>query len=369
MCRLARAAFFPPLKNQLKEMRWRIVKSKRIVLLSITMAMLFSVRSYCAQTEEAISALAKEVANKGWIAYSARAENGSWDVFISRPDGSQRRNITNTPDGEEAAPLFSWDGKRVLYRRLAKGSEINHDLWGFLGVLVISDADGKNPTVIGKDKEYTWGCWSPDGKQISCLTRKEIQIIDLATKQVVRTLPRQGIYQQLYWSQDGKWFTGTANHGGAQWCVIRMNAETGEVNPLITFQSCTPDWFPDSKRIIFSSRPKQTTNKGYGWTQIYAIDGDGKNLNLLFGEDSQHVYSASVSPDCNYVLFTKCPNDGGGSEKSGAPIFLMRMADAPIIQGDTPEIRQKYPKSNDGPVLDLKVNGWEPCWTFAEIGE
>lgn len=345
------------------------MKTKRIILLSIAVLAWLPIAGFCAQTEEALSALAKESAGKGWIAYSSRGDNGSWDIFLARPDGSRRRNITNTSDYEEAAPLFSWDGQRMLYRRLAKGTKINHDLWGFEGELIVADADGKNAAPVGKDKEFTWACWSPDAKQVSCLSRKGIEIVDLATKQVVKSMPRKGIYQQLYWSKDGKWFTGTANVGGAQWCVVRMNAETGDVDPILTFQSCTPDWFPDSQRVIFSSRPKQTTNNGYGWTRLLEADGEGKNLNLIYAEDGAHIYGGTVSPDCNYVIFTKCSNDGGGSEDSGAPLFLMRMADAPIIQGDTPEVRQQYPKTNDGPVLDMKINGWEPCWTFAEIGE
>ncbi len=319
------------------------------------------------QSEEAADTLAQEVCEKGWIAYSSRADNGSWDIFLSRPNGTEQRNITNTPDFEEAAPLFSWDGKKMLYRRLAKGTVIHHDLWGFLGELVIANADGSEPIVFGKDKEYPWACWSPDGKQISCLTRKEIQIIDLSNKEIVGTLPRKGIYQQLFWSRDGKWFTGTANHGGAQWCVVRMSAETGEINPILTFQSCTPDWFPDSHYIIFSSRPRQKTNNGYGWTQLYMADGEGENLKLIFGEDGYHIYGGALSPDGKYVLFTKCPNDGGGSEKNGAPIFLMRTADAPIIQGDTPEIRKMFPDTHNGPVLDLDIAGWEPSWTYADI--
>ena len=56
-----------------------------------------------------VDALKTEVAARGWIVYGARSDNGTWDLFLSRPDGSARRNITNTPDFEEAAPRFSPD--------------------------------------------------------------------------------------------------------------------------------------------------------------------------------------------------------------------------------------------------------------------
>lgn len=312
--------------------------------------------------------LADEVRDRGWIAFSARSGNGTWDVFLSRPDGSQRRNITNTPDSEEAAPLFSQDGEKVLYRRLPKGTTIDHDLWGFLGQLVVANADGTGSVAVGEDRQYAWASWSPDAKQVLCLTRKEIQLVDIVTKKIVRTLPRGGIYQQLFWSPDGKWFTGTANHAGAMWCVVRMNADTGELNPISKFQSCTPDWAPDSKRIIYSCRPSgQPANDGYGWTQLYLADGGGEETQLLYGEDGYHIYGGTLSPDGKYALFTKCPKDGGGPEESGAPLCLMRVSDAPTIGGESHDLRKVHPETNDGPLLQL-LPGWEPCWTYAELG-
>ena len=314
-----------------------------------------------------LTEFALEIRNKGWIVYCARSDNGTWDLFASRPDGSNRRNITNTPDYEEAGPSFSQDGKRLLYRRLKKGTTINHDLWGFQGQLMLADADGSNAEPFGNDAEYAWASWSPDQKQLLCLTRKEIQIVDVSTKKVVRSLPRKGIYQQLFWSPDGQWFTGTGNVAGKQWSVVRMNAESGEINPIITFQSCTPDWIPNSNRIVFSSRPAgQSDTNPSGWTQLYAADGDGKQLDLLYGEDGYHIYGGAVSPDQNYVIFTKCDLDGGGSEKDGAPMFVMKMSDAPAVGGASSYLRKHYPDANSIALLTVGT-GWEPVWTYTEV--
>ena len=89
-----------------------------------------------------VAELAKEVAGKGWICYGARSDKGDWDLFLMRPDGSGKRNITNTPDFEEAGPRFSPDGTKLLYRRLPHGAAINHDKWGFQGELILANADG-----------------------------------------------------------------------------------------------------------------------------------------------------------------------------------------------------------------------------------
>jgi Tol biopolymer transport system component len=282
-----------------------------------------------------------------------------------RPDGSDVRNITNTPGHTEAGPRFSPNGKRLMYRRMPKDAVVDHDKWGFQGELVIADANGDNPESVGGDGEYPWATWSPDGTRIACLTLKGILIVDPESRETVRTMPRKGMYQQLAWSDDGKWFCGVTNRFGESWTVARMNVETGEINPVNKFQNCTPDWFPDSKRLIFSHRPGN--QDGYGWTQLWVADGDGANRGLIFGEDGRHIYGGEVSPDMKYVVFTASTKDGGGSEKSGAPMYLMRLSDAPTIHGESSALRKVHPNTKSGVLLSLPV-GWEPDWTAADAG-
>jgi hypothetical protein len=148
-----------------------------------------------------VAELAKEVRSKGWIVYSDYSdwtEQGNWDLFLMRPDGSRIRNITNSPDFHEMGGRFSPDGRRILYRRIAKSLRLPNDKWGAVGTLVISNSDGSNPVVYGKDGEFPWASWSPDGKQVACLTVSGIEIWDLASKQIVRKLDRKGIYQHLF---------------------------------------------------------------------------------------------------------------------------------------------------------------------------
>jgi hypothetical protein len=88
---------------------------------------------------------------------------------------------------------------------------------------------------------------------------------------------------------------------------------------------------------------------------------------MIYGEDGYHIYGGALSPDSRYVLFTRCPQDGGGSERSGAPICIMRMADAPAIAGPSKDLRKVHPEAKDAPILQF-VDGWEPHWAYAEIG-
>ena len=327
-----------------------------------------------------VAQLSREVRSKGWIVFSAREAKNDWDLFVMRPDGSNRQNITQTPETHETGGRFSPDGQKLLYRRIPKNTKVSHDQWGSQGQLVVANADGSNPIAIGSIGEFPWASWSPDAKQVACLSKKGIEIYDLASKKVIRKLDRKGIYQQKFWSPDGKQFCGTANYYGESWTVVRMDLATGSVNPINKFQNCTPDWFPDSQRIIFSYRPAnqevldggkraQSVGQqlGYGWTQLWMADLEGKSKTLIYGEDGRHVYGGAISPDGRYVLFTRSNMDGGGLEEGGAPIGLMRLQDAPSIGGESPALRKLHPKTKDGPVLDLGM-GWEPHWTYAEVG-
>lgn len=311
--------------------------------------------------------LAQEVHTLGWLVFSAVSDRGDWDLFVCRPDGSDLRNITKTPGTNEAAPQFSRDGTRLLYRRLPRDEPIDGNHYGTQGELILAAADGSMPQVLGTKGEYPWASWSPDGKQLACLTIKGITFVDLRTKQVLRTLPRRGFFQQLTWSPDGKWLSGVANSFGAGWSVARMELATGSASAVSGADCCTPDWFPDGRSIIFSNRPAgQAGNNGNGWTQLWMADPDGSNRRLVYGEDGRHVYGGQVSPDGKYVLFTGNMNEDGDPEHSGAPMGLMRLADAPIVGGESRELRRLYPGAKRGPTLALPV-GWEPCWTSAEI--
>jgi Tol biopolymer transport system component len=323
--------------------------------------------------DPAAQALAREVATQGWILFSAKTPQGDYDLFLSRPDGSARRNLTQTPAADEFGGRFTADGKKMLYRRQARGPKadgeggINHDLWGAMGALVIANADGSNPEPQGEPGAWPWASWSPDAKRIACLYKREgaIRIFDLATRSPVKELPRLGIFQQLFWSGDGQRLCGTANLNGQDWNVVSIDIATGKETLLTRALNCTPDWFQgDATRVIYSNR---TPGMGsdYGWTMLMQATADGKSRTLVYGERGRHVYYGCTSPDDRYVIFSVPESDGG----TDAPMAIVRLADTPIIvPADYAELRSLYPKAKSGPVLKLSQPGFEPHWTYADVG-
>jgi Tol biopolymer transport system component len=312
--------------------------------------------------DAADSGLARELHGQGWIVFSAKTDAGDWDLFICRPDGSDRRALTSTKDFNEAGARFSPDSKRLLYYRMAKDEPLDNNTYGTFD-LVIADASGANAAVLGS--EYKWACWSGNGRQIACLAGSSIRIVDVANRKTVRELPRKGIVQQLGWSSDSKWFTGTANGLGPYWNIARMDARTGQVNAVSETDrySCTPDWMNDSERLIYSRGI--IPDRG-GFAELWIAGGDGKPRSVVYAEDKRHVYGGCISPDGRHVLFTRSEADLGKVDNSRTSMSIIRLADAPVVVGDTTELRSRFPTARSGPRVDLSW-GWEPHWTKADV--
>jgi Tol biopolymer transport system component len=312
--------------------------------------------------EPGVIALSEEVHVKGWIIYSARTDKGNWDLFLMRPDGSGRRNITNTPGFNEAAARFSPDGEKILYYRMPNDVAVDNNKYGIYD-LVIADADGANPVVWGDD--YNWASWGADGKRLACLSIKGIRLVDLSTKKTVKELNRRGIVQQLVWSPNGKWFIGTANGLGPYWNIGRISEITGEINAVSETDryNCTPDWLVDSQHVVYSRGIIPGVG---GWAQLWMSDSDGQEKRVLYAEEGRHIYGGCFSPDGKYVLFTRSQQDLGEVDNSTTTMAIIRFQDVPVITGKNEALRNIYPNANDGPVLYLSW-GWEPHWTYAAI--
>ncbi len=314
------------------------------------------------QAAPANRALANEVRAQGWIAYAARSDKGDWDLFLMRPDGTDRRPLTNTRDFNEAGARFSPDGQRLLYYRMPRNEAVDNNTYGTFE-LVVADSDGRNPVAYGR--AFPWASWGPDGKQLACLTTKGIQIVDLASRKVVRQLPRQGLVSQLIWSPDGQAFVGTANGLGPFWNIGRLSADGGKIQVMSETDryNCTPDWLPDSQHVVYA---RGIIPQRGGRAELWMADPDGRKMRLVYAEESRHIYGACSSPDGRYLLFTRSVEDLGQVDQAGTTMAIIRRSDTPM-RGDASEVvRKRIPAAPRGPRLDLGP-GWEPHWTSHEL--
>ncbi|HQI27470.1 MAG TPA: hypothetical protein PLT20_05235, partial [Sedimentisphaerales bacterium] len=78
-------------------------------------------------------------------------------------------------------------------------------------------------------------------------------------------------------------------------------------------------------------------------------------------EDQQHLYGGCVSPDGNYVLFTKSEVDLGKVDNSRTRMTIIRLKDTPMVASREPSLQKELNGARSGPALDLSW-GWEPDW-------
>jgi hypothetical protein len=85
-------------------------------------------------------------------------------------------------------------------------------------------------------------------------------------------------------------------------------------------------------------------------------------------EEDRHLYGGCISPDGQYVLFTRSVQDLGQVDISQTTMAICRERDMPILigPGDCDGMRDRYTNARSGPVLGLP-RGWEPDWTDAEV--
>jgi Tol biopolymer transport system component len=297
------------------------------------------------------SALRAELRGHGWLAFSAKTKAGDRDLFLMRADGSGRRHLTDTREFNEAGVRFSPDGTKLFYYRMPKSEAVDNNNYGTFD-LVLANADGTEPVNFGRG--FQWASWGPDGRQLACLAAKEIQIIDIASRKVVRQFPRHGIISQLIWSPDGRRFTGTANGLGPYWCIGCLDPETGKITAVceIDRYNCTSDWAPDSQHIVYARGiiPDQP-----GRAELWVASADGRDRRRLYAEADRHIYGACASPDGKYVLFTRSGEDLGKVGEIEMAIIRWPEPGQPTAAGSMPRV-------------DLG-SGWEPHWTAREAAK
>ena len=200
----------------------------------------------------------------------ASDRNLDWEaeIYLINPNGKQIQQLTEQPKAD-TEPAWSPDGKQITfvsYRDLARIPK--HGI--LCGEIYLMNADGTNPINLTRAIERADGhsSWSPDGKQIA-FTSAELLNED--------TLANSNIFV--------------------------MDADGGNPINLTNHDALdqTPDWSPDGNRIAFSS------SRDGNW-EIYLINTDGTNPINLTNHPAKDG-RPDWSPDGNRIAFTSDRDD------------------------------------------------------------
>jgi TolB protein len=204
----------------------------------------------------------------------------SYDIFVANSDGSDPKQLTATP-GYDAEATISVDGKKIVFTSLRNGD---------LDVYTM-DADGRHVRQLTHELGYDGGpFFSADGKWIVYrayhpTNEKEIaEYKDLLKQTLIRPTSLE------------LWIMKADGSGKRQ--ITKLGAA-----------SFAPSFFPDGKRIIFSSNysPSGSTTGGMGNFELYAINLDGTDLERITYSDGFDGFPM-FSPDGKKLVWASNRN-------------------------------------------------------------
>jgi len=244
-------------------------------------------------------------------------DHDNWDLFIMNADGTQRRNVMNTPDLHEMYAQASPDGSKICYVQ-----EIEKD-GDTLRSVYYMNADGTGRVKVADQARQP--CWSPDGRTIAFLKQEftRFRVDDFATKGIyfydvatgkTRPHPNDKI-QHLYnptWSPDGKWIVATVHGGmGYSHAILAIAVDGMDVFNL-HIGGCRPCISPDGTRITWGLDDHTIA---IGMLHLSRASCSVSDIKHVAHHTKMHLYHADFSPDGKYVTFSVGP--GGRTAAHG----------------------------------------------------
>jgi Tol biopolymer transport system component len=241
----------------------------------------------------------------------------NWELFMMNADGSDKVNLTNTPDLDEMYPHVSPDASRICFVvDEGAGREKVRNVY-------YMDIDGTQRVKVAENTREP--CWSPDGKKIAYLkgeferysTREyatsELMIYDLQTG-LHKQHPNKELHHiyAICWSPNGRWFLCAVQGGmGFSDTILAFEADGTKVFDLEQYgvRGCRPDLSVDGKMMTWGETDWELC---LGDIDLTGDVPKVTNVRKILGcVHAAKVYHVDFSPDGKYLAFSYGPQDGG----------------------------------------------------------
>ena len=173
------------------------------------------------------------------IIFTLSTPRGDSDLFISKVDGSGRRDITNNP-AIDTSPCWSPSGQQIAFVS---------DRSGGVNQVFICDVDGANVRQIVKEGgDADSPAWSPDGRWIAFHwkprfgTQYDIFLAEVSSGMLRQLTSGEGSNENASWAPDGRHLTFESDRNGSKQIFI-MLADGTELR-MVTSQGTNtcPAW-------------------------------------------------------------------------------------------------------------------------------
>lgn len=192
------------------------------------------------------------------------------EIFTIPIENGDPRNITQSSDAADRAPIWSPKGDQIAWFSDAGGS-------GY--ALYLTDQDGMSaPTVIGiGESKMAWEpTWSPDGSHIAFADDDtRVRVVELSTGNIT-TIDNAGNNLErgsmgLTWAPDSKKLAYTKSGANNFRRIMVWSKEDNSVNALTDpfADSFAPSWDRDKKHLYFLASTNVAL--GSGWANTSSI--------------------------------------------------------------------------------------------------
>ena len=260
--------------------------------------------------------------------------DGKSNVYVMNDDGSNVRQITNTPFSKGDL-VWSPDGNQIAYAPDLNSED--HRQPQQIDTFILN-ADGTGERNLTQHPALDGGSsWSPDGRLFAFTSSRndswEIYVMELITGKVWQ-LTHLGFATDPDWSPDGKRIA--FEHQGPEGRYIyTMNADGKNVRPLLrrprkgrfgnsVMVSSFAKWSPDGKYILYSEA--EYIPNGHLVTSILIVNVRTRHVKVLDTPKGWKINEVCWSDDGDAVLFAGVPKGPDNIYK----IYKYRLSDGQI---------------------------------------
>jgi Tol biopolymer transport system component len=259
----------------------------------------------------------------GRIAFQAFVKSTeSFGIFTAKPDGSDVRMLTSSPDTFSGFPDWSPDGERIAFH--TERFDVHES------AIHAMNADGTDVTQLTSGPGFKgFPSWSPDADSLAFQTDWDdppalsgIWIIpafdpDGATQEEARrvtTLPAGfGVDFAPQFSPDGSSIAfARFKRSERKSAIHRVGIDGTGLERLTPWRlnASHPDWSPDGQRIAFHSGDFEGRTDGGGNIHVMRADGSGRikltnHPRVRKGEPSKFANNPVWSPTGTQIMYTR----------------------------------------------------------------
>ena len=249
------------------------------------------------------------------IAYYAEQPGGKADLFVLDLESGVSEALFTSPQADEGAPAFSPDGTRIAYDSDASG---NFDIY------VMPFGSTRASRVTQHPARDLAPAWSPDSTQIVFMSdrdsKPEFDIYRMrADGSQVERLTKGATHWFPQYSPDG---TQLAMHVWRDVHVMDLQTKALRRLTIDPQNGMYPTWSPDGRRLAFMSWRS-------GPTEIYTMNADGTDQQLLVRMPRGSAIDPRWSPDGKFIVFVHVPEEsvhGAQSETQQRVLYMVELA-------------------------------------------